>query len=120
MVQISLAQTNQSHQTKLMLKASTSTKFTGSYHFQKRDTLVIIVGENTVYGGENILTWKDEFVSLWEEYRRECYADSTLKIFNKDITWQGLDYRGQIKKWIHKQPTFTGFMDFIKSRGGIR
>lgn len=75
-------------------QAPTSIKFTGAYHFQKSDSLVIIVGEDTVYGKKKhqltITDYQPPFryneilkedllnivVGLWDSYEKECYADS--------------------------------------------
>src|SRR5574340_1760339 len=87
--------------------------------------------KHSTLGVMRIPTWEEKFIENWELYSKECYADSTEKTFNLFVTWRGdslystpskydfdlgmePNYRGQIKKWIHKDATPLGFIEFLK------
>ncbi len=64
------------------------------------------------------------------EYQEACYNDSSLQCFNIYMYGKGITYvpcaesdmdlgfnpafRGTTELWIHSQPTFEGFIEFIK------
>ena len=65
------------------------------------------------------------------DYQKECYNDSTLEYEYMIEYWNGVRfdtmysktikrmpecYITQIKKWIHKQPTFEGFIEYLKNK----
>ena len=69
-------------------------------------------------------------VSLWHDYQRECWNDSTewvthpdkhewitLKEFNTHPEWKSKTY---IKEIRHRPPTFDGFMTFLNDKFGIK
>lgn len=84
----------------------------------------------------------DSLVVLWDEYRAECYADSHIvkssggprgyggPTISRDSSGvEVLDYRGAYlvpaimcyySDVIHKEPTFSGFMDFIRRKAGAK
>ena len=71
-------------------------------------------------------------VKLYDAYAKECYADSTTQTYNiyirnghkyyalpssEDVDLGiDVDYRGQEQVWEHKQPTFSGFIEFLRSK----
>jgi len=80
-------------------------------------------------------TWQQELISLWKEYKSECYKDSTV-----NNVWLSYDSLATVKyyeqhpdipkenRWgsimkeekiySHKQPTFEGFMEWFGKRLG--
>ena len=61
------------------------------------------------------------------EYEQECYADSSLYeyliIYDGNKRWEspcedwiGFNAGECEKKWIHKEPTWDGFREFVKKR----
>lgn len=76
-------------------------------------------------------TWQQEFIDLWTSYQKECYADSSLswtycdydsvateKYYkNNPDRWYGVIYKER-HAYSHKQPQFTGFMNYLKTRLG--
>lgn len=125
--------------------------FTGSYHFEKDSSLVIVVGEDTVYDSNKMgiyttqpvypIDYLDNYgkhhdiiaehlLSLWQSYKKECYADSTKECFNlyrgmgSDTLYShcskydfdlgaNSNFIGQKEIWIHREPTFDGFMQYL-------
>ncbi len=73
---------------------------------------------------------KDEYfikvgLFLWNRYKQECYADSTLKRTHVGgvgwgdyclMDWECLVSHHWKQIWHHRQPTFTGFMDWIEKQ----
>lgn len=86
-----------------------------------------------------------EFLELFEEYETQCFNDSTKQCFNYYQTTYylpgsalyslgvgedykvpcskhdydlGIDmnYKGTHKEWVHVQPSFIGFIKFLKER----
>lgn len=63
-------------------------------------------------------------VSLWDEYRDSCWADST----REGVGWVSVgaafryltsDYNDENRDgyfWMHREPTLRGFMEFIRRR----
>ncbi len=71
-------------------------------------------------------------INLWDSYQKECYADSTKECFNVyayedkeyftrcskrdfDLGFNRA-YKGTRDIWVHKQPTFNDFMNYLKRR----
>jgi len=54
-------------------------------------------------------TWQQEFIDLWKEYKRECYADSTLDKYKTALTRE-VD-TAKTNKYIRENPNekFYGF-----------
>jgi len=90
------------------------------------------------------LSGKDEsnelmnlFVRRYDEYAKECFADSNEYTFNMyihnhwrkpDTTYsiqnkyeidpgENMDFRGTVKKWVHRETTFEGFIGWLRKRG---
>jgi len=88
------------------------------------------------FSTSNAQEFESKIISLYDEYAKECYNDSTLI-----ITRDGLDIniptiidslgRKTIdmsqsfnipaiyivkKEWVHKEPTLSGFIEFIKKK----
>jgi len=69
----------------------------------------------------NGLTDKDiinVILSSYNEYSQECYNDSAYKcgyvtIWEKNKSYGWSDYQCN---WIHKEPTFTDFMEWLKNK----
>ena len=74
--------------------------------------------------------WLKEFITLWDEYAKECYADSTLLYTASEIDeekekeWQRQNPDGS-KIWvftkpkniyISKQPDPIGFIEFLRNK----
>jgi len=84
-----------------------------------------------------------ELIELYEEYETECFNDSTEQCFNYYRTYHlfgsaldslefenyktpcgnfdydlGIDasYRGTHEEWVHVQPSFIGFMQYLKKK----
>lgn len=71
-------------------------------------------------------------VEEYELYEKECYADSALKRVHEPpiaykmgeriiyegclVDWDCIVESHYKNKWIHKQPTFEGFMSYLKRR----
>ena len=57
--------------------------------------------------------WKVEFITLWDEYAKECYADSTVYLSEHYIENNRL-----ISKYhyTHKQPDLIGFIEFLRNK----
>ena len=64
-------------------------------------------------------------VDLYSQYKDSCYADSTIKVFYPkdriEYDRQGgiigvYEKKAPYKKWIHRQPTFEGFMEFVENQ----
>lgn len=78
---------------------------------------------------ENALTLTD-LLDLWVQYSAECWADSGCWLVKSGIKhpqytyyeYGGMYYREKISCRCsnyfvtHREPTFTGFMEFLKSR----
>jgi hypothetical protein len=91
-----------------------SPKFTGSYYFQKKDSLVIIVGEDTVYGkdksnqtqlmlkasytipNQKTVLFLEDFISLWKDYQTIVLARYDSMQTWKDTVVKRWDDFGQI------------------------
>jgi hypothetical protein len=74
--------------------------------------------------------WTPSFLALTKAYRNECYADSSLQTFSmyrydNDTAYRikskydidpamNSNYIGEVTKYIHREPTFKGFLEFIK------
>ncbi len=77
-------------------------------------------------------------VQMWDEYQKECYNDST---FVDEVVWfteNGERWSKSVTKndsfawWMkhigrktdfiysHREPTFTGFMEYIRKRFGSK
>lgn len=60
-------------------------------------------------------TWIESFVNMWDEYAKECYADSTEY---KSPFWAFQD--GRLVKppstWTHKEPTIDGFIEHLRNK----
>ena len=68
-------------------------------------------------------------VQQWKEYQVECYADSTASYYYTLCDWDCWKVpckKGEIigllndnicpEHWTHREPTFTGFIEFLKRR----
>jgi hypothetical protein len=55
-----------------------------------------------------------DLLKWWDEYKVECYNDSTLIKRMADVG-NLLVYRTETV-WIHTSPTFDGFMEFLKKK----
>ena len=58
-------------------------------------------------------TWIESFVSMWDSYAKECYADSTAYLSEHYIENNRL-----ISKYhyTHKQPDPIGFIEFLRNK----
>jgi len=62
---------------------------------------------------ENCLT-VDKLLPLYDQYKEACYNDSTYGYVGSElVVWGDIVKRKDLMGYIHKQPTFTGFMEFI-------
>ena len=70
---------------------------------------------------------EDELLWLLDQYSTECYNDSVYETcyeFIKDhdygTEFSGgtitMGYMGSIDRWVHKEPTFIGFIEWLKER----
>ena len=52
------------------------------------------------------------------EYEQECYADSSWELVyvEKQTGYGDLFYTGPCYKWVHKEPTWDEFREFIKKK----
>lgn len=73
---------------------------------------------------------------FWDQYSKECYADSTQKTYNvynycgeelfTPISKWDIDlginqaYRGTRKIWKHREPSFPDFMVWLKKKVGVK
>jgi len=71
-----------------------------------------------------------DILKLYEEYKDACYKDSTvveyeMYVVNNDTVYcqtKSIDpafysgYIGKRKVWVHKKPTFEGFMEFLENK----
>lgn len=72
-------------------------------------------------------------VDSWREYKAECRADSTERCFGWYVYHEGEEgfvpcehlgidpgmdsaFRGTLNRWIHRDPTFEGFMDWLERK----
>ena len=55
---------------------------------------------------------------LITEYEQECYADSSWELVyvEKQTGYGDLFYTGPCYKWVHKEPTWDEFREFIKKK----
>ncbi len=86
-------------------------------------------------GAEDYFTFA--FLLLYDQYDKECYADSSLDCFqeywliqsdNYEETYRvpcsSLDfdlginsnYKGQVEMWTHREPTFKGFIKYLRTK----
>ena len=76
--------------------------------------------------GETTLTIEG-MLRLWDQYRAECFADSThtmtlgdehIKVYGRGLAPNGHTtvWRDEIWTWEHRQPTFEGFLEFIRGK----
>ena len=67
---------------------------------------------DTVYAMRN-RGWLKEFITLWDEYAKERYADSTVYLSEHYIENNRL-----ISKYhyTHKQPDLIGFIEFLRNK----
>ena len=65
----------------------------------------------------------EELLSLYDQYAKECYADSTYEQVTKQWTIHDFNVKTMTTcdtiipatyDWIHKEPTFTGFMEWLR------
>ncbi len=71
--------------------------------------------------------WPKEYlviglVFLWDQYSKECYADSMVKNFFKPLFDGDNEYylpEFTYEKWIHKQPSFPDFILWLKKKVGV-
>ena len=49
-----------------------------------------------------------EFLELYKGYETQCYNDSTLGWLSDDSGW------AYEHGWIHEDPTFTGFIEYLR------
>ena len=61
-------------------------------------------------------TLRTELLSLLEGYLRECYADTIHYDEIVQGTWVGQDLLVIEARWKVKQPTFKGFIEFLRSK----
>jgi hypothetical protein len=61
-------------------------------------------------------------LELLREYSTECYADSQQTQIGGITVWIESTGVGTVvddgKEWIHREPTFTGFMAFLENKYG--
>ena len=74
--------------------------------YQKPDT-------NKVIKKEFLKCYTIEDFQKYVKYETECYNDSTY-ISTGDVIFNGTTYISMGGKFIHKQPTFEGFIDWIR------
>ena len=59
-------------------------------------------------------------VALWDEYKAECYADSSRQEIGAEIGEQVgpnmFKYRPVYSEWVHKRSTLDGFVEFIRKK----
>lgn len=59
-----------------------------------------------------------EFLFVYSKYEQECYKDSSLVDIYVDPnprTQITLSVGYHEKRWVHKEPTFEGFIEYIKN-----
>ena len=76
-------------------------------------------------------------VLMYDQYKRDCYADSSEHTFNMYIYnyWSkpdtsysipskyeidpgvNMNFRGTVKRWVHKETTFEGFIEWLRKIG---
>ena len=80
-------------------------------------------------------SFKGKLVELLTDYEQECYADSSLECFLKYKSYfsnkvlytpctninmfdPGFDpnYIGKVEIWTHREPTFKGFIKYLKEK----
>ena len=93
-----------------------------------KTAFVVLLFCSLVYGQDN---FELKLLKVLEQYEQECYADSTLEcflvyVYDQDTAYQrcskfnmidpGINpnYQGSRKIWAHREPTFNGFIKFLK------
>ena len=66
-------------------------------------------------GEVDILLSVGTLLDLYAEYEAECFADSTL-IYEYYIKFDGKEWGVGPSRRTYRQPTFQGFMEFLKKR----
>jgi len=74
------------------------------------DTIIIM---SEVGYSEKCIT--QALLSLYDQYAKECYADSMQVHCDNADDPTTLVYRTWTE-WQHRQPTFTGFMEWLRGR----
>ncbi len=78
--------------------------------------------ENMSTSVSRVPTWEEKFIENWEEYAKECWADSTFVKSYKDLTDDQLLRYNFGTKYLHGKKTIEGFVEFLrkKIKGGER
>ncbi len=61
--------------------------------------------------------FKTTLSKMWRQYKLECYNDSTFATRERIELGNGRRFVYPANKWIHRQPTFDGFMEWMERRG---
>ena len=96
-----------------------------SYSFPEMgDSTKVIVGKDSLMTTLNPYCFAPIIflIQQYEEYEKECYADSSIwrgyKFVSTGKTTMGMSigYDEYIIEWVHREPTFQGFMKFLKGK----
>ena len=95
-----------------------------SYHFGKGDTVSITINGQKIRTNENVYVAAPiiRLLQFYDEYEKECYADSMQVSGWVFITTEEYDYGvcagydGYETWWDHKEPTFKGFIKFLRNK----
>jgi hypothetical protein len=59
----------------------------------------------------------DAFLGLWQQYKAECYADSTREMVSQFGSNPGsLVYHPPELEWTHKEYSGTGFLNWLEEK----
>jgi len=88
-----------------------------SYVFGKEDSASVTVYEQKVITNENayIAASIIRLLQFYEEYEKECYADSSIVRLGKGWSVE-INGKTTTEYWEHLEPTFQGYMGFLKKK----
>jgi len=88
-----------------------------SYIFIEEDSVLVEVYGHKIRTNENgyIAAPIIRLLQFYEEYEKECYADSSMVYLGNGWSRQ-INGKKVTEYWTHTEPTFQGYMSFLKEK----